>query len=132
MLASPTCTAAGAWVAPAMTPGAGEVETFVVVDVVAHPNANSASIKNKNNFFTFDLLLLSGAMAGFLDYGNYTRKQKVREMFFSARQHLEHLPSLCYQTAHAIFDGNSDIRGFSGMCRMPGMPAVRGETEGDG
>jgi len=58
MLASPTCTAAGAWVAPAITPGAGDVETFVAVDVVAHPNANSASIENKNNFFTFDLLLL--------------------------------------------------------------------------
>jgi hypothetical protein len=65
-----------------MTPGVGEVEAFVVADVVAHPNANSANIENKNNFFTFDLLLLSGAMAEFFDYGNYTRKQKVREMFF--------------------------------------------------
>ncbi len=74
MLALLTGTTAGAWGAPAITAGVGEDETLVVVDVVAHPNANSAIIENTNNFFTFDLLVLSGAKAGFFDYGNYTQK----------------------------------------------------------
>ncbi len=84
MLASPTRIAAGVWFAPVMiTPDAGEVGAFVVfVDVVAHPNANSAIIKNKNRFFTFDLLLLGRRYGRFLNYRNYTRKQKVWEMFF--------------------------------------------------